>query len=77
MSLQRRLASQSTMIFGARIGGSGLVFLTQALIARFWGAELLGEYLLVTATVNLIAVVMPLGFHTVGAFFAADYRARG
>ncbi|MDB5588684.1 MAG: hypothetical protein JWP26_3654 [Devosia sp.] len=77
MSLQRRLASQSTMIFGARLGGSGLVFLTQALIARFWGAELLGEYLLVTATVNLIAVVMPLGFHTVGAYFAADYRARG
>jgi O-antigen/teichoic acid export membrane protein len=54
-----------------------LVFLTQALIARFWGAELLGEFLLVTATVNLIAVVMPLGFHTVGAYFAADYRARG
>jgi len=77
MSLQRRLASQSTMIFGARLGGSGLVFLTQALIARFWGPELLGEYLLVTATVNLIAVVMPLGFHTVGAYFAADYRARG
>ena len=77
MGLQRRLASQSTIIFGARIGGSGLVFLTQALIARFWGADLLGEYLLVTATVNLIAVVMPLGFHTVGAYFAADYRARG
>ena len=77
MSLQRRLASQSTLIFGARIGGSGLVFLTQALIARFWGAGLLGDYLLVTATVNLIAVVMPLGFHTVGAYFAADYRARG
>ncbi|WP_375451942.1 lipopolysaccharide biosynthesis protein [uncultured Devosia sp.] len=77
MSLQRRLASQSTIIFAARIGGSGLVFLTQALIARLWGAALLGDYLLVTATINLIAVVMPLGFHTVGAYFAADYRARG
>lgn len=77
MSLQRRLASQSTIIFAGRIGGSGLVFLTQALMARFWGADLLGEFLLVTASVNLIAVVMPLGFHTVGAYFAADYRARG
>ena len=77
MSQQRRLASQSTIIFAARILGSGLVFVTQALIARFWGAGLLGEFLLVTASVNLIAVVMPLGFHTVGAYFAADYRARG
>lgn len=77
MSLHRRLASQSTIIFGARLGGAGLIFLVQALIARIWGAELLGEYLIVIATVNLIAVVMPLGFHTVGTYFAAEYRARG
>ncbi|UJW86678.1 lipopolysaccharide biosynthesis protein [Devosia sp. SL43] len=77
MSLYRRLASQSTVIFGARLGGAGLIFLVQALIARMWGPELLGEYLIVIATVNLIAVVMPLGFHTVGTYFAAEYRARG
>ena len=77
MSIHRRLASQSTIIFGARLGGAGLIFLVQALIARIWGPELLGEYLVVIATVNLIAVVMPLGFHTVGTYFAAEYRARG
>lgn len=77
MSLHRRLASQSTIIFGTRLGGAGLIFLVQALIARIWGAELLGEYLVIIATVNLIAVVMPLGFHTVGTYFAAEYRARG
>ncbi|WP_137152454.1 polysaccharide biosynthesis C-terminal domain-containing protein [Devosia sp. FKR38] len=77
MSIQRRLASQSSMIFAARLGGAGLVFLVQALIARIWGPELLGEYLLVIATVNLVAVVMPLGFQTVGTYFAAEYRARG
>ncbi|WP_240229756.1 lipopolysaccharide biosynthesis protein [Devosia lacusdianchii] len=77
MSLQRRLASQSTVIFGARLCGAGLIFLAQALIARIWGAELLGEYLVVMATVNLVAVVMPLGFHTVGTYFTAEYRARG
>ncbi|MBS3847860.1 lipopolysaccharide biosynthesis protein [Devosia sp. BSSL-BM10] len=77
MSIHRRLASQSTIIFGARLGGAGLIFLVQALIARMWGPELLGEYLIVIATVNLIAVVMPLGFHTVGTYFAAEYRARG
>jgi len=77
MSLQRRLASQSTIIFAARLGGAGLIFLVQAFIARLWGAELLGEYLIVIATVNLISVMMPLGFHTVGTYFAAEYRARG
>src|SRR5690606_8970316 len=64
MSLVRRLASQSSLIFGARLAGAGLVFLVQALIARLWGAGVLGEYLIVIAVVNLIAVVMPLGFHT-------------
>ena len=77
MSLHRRLASQSSIIFGARLAGAGLIFLVQALIARLWGPELLGEYLIVIATVNLIAVVMPLGFHTVGTYFAAEYRAKG
>lgn len=77
MSLHRRLASQSGIIFGARLAGAGLVFLVQALIARIWGAELLGEYLVIIAAVNLIAVSMPLGFQTVGTYFAAEYRARG
>ncbi|UYO00716.1 MAG: polysaccharide biosynthesis C-terminal domain-containing protein [Devosia sp.] len=77
MSLARRLASQSSVIFGARLAGAGLIFLVQALIARIWGAEILGEYLLIIACVNLVAVVLPLGFHTVGTYFAAEYRARG
>ncbi|KQT44794.1 hypothetical protein ASG47_15285 [Devosia sp. Leaf420] len=77
MSLARRLASQSSVIFAARIFGAGFIFATQALIARLWGAQLLGEFLLTVASVNLVAVVMPLGFHTVGTYFAAEYRARG
>jgi O-antigen/teichoic acid export membrane protein len=77
MSLARKLASQSSVIFAARLSGAGLIFVTQALIARIWGAGLLGEFLLVVASVNLISVVMPLGYHTVGTYFAAEYRARG
>jgi O-antigen/teichoic acid export membrane protein len=77
MSLQRRLASQSSIIFAARLGGAGLIFVAQALIARIWGAQLLGEYLVVMATVNLVAMVMPLGFSTVGTYFTSEYRARG
>jgi len=77
MELARRLLSQSSIIFGARIFGAGLIFVAQAAIARFWGAEILGEYLLVIAAVNIVAVVMPLGFETIGTYFAAEYRAQG
>ncbi|ODT74765.1 MAG: hypothetical protein ABS76_36180 [Pelagibacterium sp. SCN 64-44] len=77
MSLSGRLASQSTIIFGGRLFGAGLIFLVQAFIARFWGAAILGEYLLIIAAVNLISVAMPLGFQTIGTYFAAEYRARG
>ena len=71
------VSSATTVIFGARLFGAGLTFLAQAAIARYWGAEALGEYLLIIAAVNLIAVMMPLGFETIGTYFAAEYRAKG
>jgi len=77
MHIGRRLASQSAVIFAARLFGAGLTFLAQAAIARMLGSVVLGEYLLIMATVNLVAVVMPLGFETVGTYFAAEYRAKG
>ncbi len=77
MDLRQRLLSQSTVLFAARIFGAGLIFLAQAAIARFWGAHVLGEYLLVIAAVNIVAVLMPLGFQTISTYFAAEYRARG
>jgi O-antigen/teichoic acid export membrane protein len=77
MSLRKQLASQSAVIFGARLIGAGLTFVAQAVIARVWGSFLLGEYLLIVATVNLAAVVLPLGFETIGTYFAAEYRAKG
>ncbi|MEQ1900803.1 MAG: polysaccharide biosynthesis C-terminal domain-containing protein [Devosia sp.] len=77
MDLKRKLLSQSTVIFAARIFGAGMIFLAQAGIARLWGANALGEYLLILAAVNLIAVAMPLGFETIGSYFAAEYRAKG
>ena len=77
MSLGQRLLSQSTLIFGARLFGAGLTFLVQVAIARFLGSEALGAYLLVMATVNVIAVMLPLGFEATGTYFAAEYRAKG
>jgi len=77
MNLRRRLLSQSTVIFAARVFGAGLTFLVQVAIARFLGSTVLGDYILVMATVNIVAVVMPLGFEATGTYFAAEYRARG
>src|ERR1700750_1484116 len=77
MSLRHRLLSQSTVIFGARLFGAGLTFLAQVAIARYFGAAALGNYILIMATVNIIAVIMPLGFETTGTYFAAEYRAKG
>lgn len=77
MNLRARLLSQSTVIFGARLFGAGLTFLVQVAIARSFGSQALGEYILVMATVNIIAVMMPLGFEATGTYFAAEYRAKG
>lgn len=76
MKIPQRLASRSAVIFATRLFGAGVIFLAQAAMARIWGAELLGEYLLIFATVNLISVAMPLGFHTVGTYFAAEYASK-
>ena len=77
MAVWKRLASQSAILFAARLFGAGLTFVAQAAVARAFGSTVLGSYLLVMATVNLIAVVMPLGFETIGTYFAAEYRAKG
>lgn len=77
MNLPKKLASQSALIFLARIFGAGLMFVGQAAIARAWGQAVLGEYLVVIATANLFAAFMPLGFQTIGTYFAAEYRAKG
>ena len=64
-------------LWNARLFGAGLTFLVQVGIARFIGGRRWASYILVMAAVNIIAVVMPLGFETTGTYFAAEYRARG
>lgn len=72
-----KLFTQSNIIFGTRLAGAGVIFLVQAAIARFWGPDSLGNFLLLLATANIAAVLLPLGFETTGTFFAAEYRAAG
>jgi hypothetical protein len=53
------------------------MFLVQAAIARWWGSDVLAEYLLLISAANIAAMVMPLGFQTIGSYFAVDYAAHG
>jgi len=77
MGLRQQLASKSAILFAVRIVGAGTIFLAQAGIARLWGAAQLGEYLIAIATINLLAILLPLGMQTVGSYFAAEYAANG
>lgn len=77
MGLRQQLASKSAILFAVRIAGAGTIFLSQAGIARMWGAAQLGEYLIAIATINLLAILLPLGMQTVGSYFAAEYAANG
>jgi O-antigen/teichoic acid export membrane protein len=75
MAALMRFASQSATIFALRLTGAGLIFLLQVAMARSWGADTLGHYLLLVAATNLLAAFMPLGFQVIGTYFAAEYRA--
>ena len=77
MSLARRLFAKSGLIFVSRLLGAGLMFAVQAMIARRLGSESLGHYVVAIATMNILAMVLPLGFQTIAAYFAAAYAARG
>lgn len=77
MGLRQQLASKSAILFAVRITGAGIIFLAQAAIARLWGSVQLGEYLIAIATINLLAIMLPLGMQTVGSYFAAEYAAKG
>lgn len=69
--------SNSGLLLAARIAGAGMVFLVQAAIARTWGSTILADYLLLISAANIAGMVMPLGFQTIGSYFAVEYRAGG
>lgn len=77
MDIREQLLSRSSIIFMARMFGAGLIFLAQAAITRIWGPSYLADYLLIIAAANIIGVILPLGFETIGTYFAAEYRASG
>lgn len=73
----KRLMSGSGAVLLSRLAGAGVMFTVQALLARYFGEALLGQYMIAIAAMSLCAMVMPLGFQTIGTYFLAEYRAKG
>jgi O-antigen/teichoic acid export membrane protein len=71
------LATQSIVLFAARIAGAGCAFATQVLLVRVLGTPTFADYVLVLAGINIGAAVMPLGFHFTANYFAARYYTTG
>jgi O-antigen/teichoic acid export membrane protein len=76
LTISQKLFSQSAVIFAARMCGAGIMFLVQAVIARKFGQAEFGGFLIVLAATNIIAMLMPLGFQTIGSYFIAEYAAK-
>ena len=69
------LARGTLAAFSIRVGGIGLAFATQILIARTLGLTAFGEYALVLSWLMVLSLVARLGLDTAGLRFIAAYRA--
>lgn len=77
MIIRPRLLATSGIIFASRLLGAAAMFGIQALIARYYGADQLGRYMVAIAAINILAMCLPLGFQTIAAYFAAAYKSQG
>lgn len=69
--------TRSSGLFAGRMAGAAITFLVQAAMARYWGSAILADYLLLISAANIAGMMMPLGFQTVGSYFAVEYAAHG
>jgi len=76
VKLPAKLFGISALIFLGRIGGAGVMFGSQALIAKWLGTDALGQYLQANAAANLCGGLLPLGFQTIAAYFTAEYASK-
>lgn len=76
LSESHSVIRSSSMLFFMRAAGALIAFVTQIVIARFFGAEELGQFLLMLALANIIANIIPLGYQVMGSYFISAYRFR-
>jgi len=71
-----RLVGNSSFVFGCRISGAALTFLTQVLLARWMGAEQLGVYVLAFSWFLLISTLSSIGYSEATIRFVGHYLAQ-
>lgn len=69
-----RLLRLSAVLIAARILGAGLTFVTQILIARWFGADTLGYYAVAMSLGGVLAIMAAGGYPSIAQRFIARYR---
>ncbi|WP_137391765.1 lipopolysaccharide biosynthesis protein [Rhodoligotrophos defluvii] len=69
-----RLLTLSATLIGARIAGAGLTFLTQILIARWLGADTLGQYAVAMSLGGVLAILAAGGYPSIAQRYISRYR---
>ncbi len=70
-----QLLKRSTLLMVARIIGGGLAFAMNIMIARWFGADVLGQFALTMALASLLAVLLPAGMQSIAVLFVSRYLA--
>lgn len=70
-----QLLKRSTLLMVARIVGGGLAFAMNIMIARWFGADALGQFALTMALASLLAVLLPAGMQSIAVLFVSRYVA--
>ncbi len=71
-----QILKKSSTLMIARIIGGGMAFAVNIMIARWFGADALGEFALCMAVASLIAVLLPAGMQAVAVMFVSQYKAK-
>lgn len=72
-----RFFSGSAFLFAVRLGGAGIGFLTQVLLARMLGSHELGIFYSATSLAAVAGFVTSRGYSQIAYRFSARYRAEG
>lgn len=79
MTARRRFSALALagLLVASRVGGAGLNFLTQLMLAHLLGAAEFGVYATVFAFAGVLSVACSLGFPSVTSRFVSEYRHAG
>ncbi|MCZ6598291.1 MAG: oligosaccharide flippase family protein, partial [Planctomycetota bacterium] len=72
-----RLFSGAAIAFVLKVGGAGLAFLLQLVLARALGKELFSTYVVAIAWVGVLVLIGKAGMDSAALRFLPEYRAKG